>query len=98
MTKEELYIRAKDWFGLQNQVIVAIEEASEFQKELTKKLRNGIADKTFDSLLADEIADLTIMIEQITLAFNLKDDIESLKKYKLNRLAERIECRSEFSA
>lgn len=98
MDINQLYTAAIDKWGIDNQIIVAIEEAAEFQKELTRKLRNGTDNSQFDSLLADEMADLSIMIEQVTAMFNLKKDVEKSRRYKLNRLAERIGCRSEFNA
>lgn len=97
MTKNELYQTAIDSYNMPMQVIVAIEEASEFQKELTKVLRSGIGEISFVNL-CEEIADLEIMIEQIKFGYKLDKDVENYKKYKLNRLAERLNCRSEFNA
>ena len=56
-------------FGDQNQLIVAIEELSECQKEICKILRGG---EDFRNL-AEEVADATIMLEQIRLMFNIND-------------------------
>ena len=61
------YTNAMLVFGERNQLIVAIEELSECQKEICKILRGG---EDFRNL-AEEIADATIMLEQISLMFNI---------------------------
>ena len=70
------------------QMIVAIEELSELQKELTKALRNKI-DKV---AILEEYVDVMIMLEQIKIFYELNDkDINLMKKIKLDRLRERLE-------
>ena len=70
------------------QMIVAIEELSELQKELTKALRNKI-DKI---ALLEEYVDVSIILEQIKILYKLNDkDINLMKKMKLDRLRERLE-------
>ena len=70
----------------EKQMVVAIEELSELQKELSKYLRNKL-DK---SNLLEEYVDVLIMMEQIKLLFDFQNkDIEMVKNYKLNRLQER---------
>ena len=70
------------------QMIVAIEELSELQKELTKALRNKI-DRV---AILEEYVDVTIMLEQIKILYELNDkDINLMKKMKLDRLRERLE-------
>lgn len=70
------------------QMIVAIEELSELQKELTKALRNKI-DKI---ALLEEYVDVSIILEQIKILYKLNDkDINLMKKMKLDRLQERLE-------
>ena len=77
------------------QVVVAIEELSELQKELCKSLR----DKTNKENIIEEMADAIIMINQMQMYFKISD--EELHKeinYKLNRTKERllkIEVRNE---
>lgn len=70
------------------QMIVAIEELSELQKELTKALRNKI-----DRIaLLEEYVDVMIILEQIKILYKLNDkDINLMKKMKLDRLRERLE-------
>ena len=73
-------------FGEQNQLIVAIEELSECQKEICKILRGG------DGLrnLAEEIADATIMLEQIQLIFSINDCVCNFMDEKIKRLDDRV--------
>ena len=72
-------------FGEEAQMIVALEELSELQKEITKHLRG----KGDPRSIAEEIADVEIMLEQLKLIFPyITDDIEEWKQAKI----ERIEC------
>ena len=87
MEEKELY---KELLLLNSsaQMIVAIEELSELQKELTKALRNKI-DRV---AILEEYVDVTIMLEQIKILYELNDkDINLMKKMKLDRLRERLE-------
>ena len=64
------------------QVIVAIEELAELQKELTKSLR----DKTNIDNIIEEMADVYIMLEQMKLYFNINDSqINQIKSEKIQR-------------
>lgn len=72
----------------EKQVIVAIEELSELQKELCKSLRNK--DKINLDNLIEEIADVEIMLEQMKIYFNLSNLKIILKKQeKIDRTKER---------
>ena len=73
-------------FGEQNQLIVAIEELSECQKEICKILRGG---EDFRNL-AEEVADATIMLEQIRLMFNINDCVCNFMDEKIKRLDDRV--------
>ena len=84
MTQEErreLYKKALSEFGIEAQIIVAIEELSELIKELTKYLRGE------EENIDDEIADVEIMIEQLVFMFDNREMIEKFKQFKLKRLA-----------
>ena len=80
------YTNAMLSFGEQNQLIVAVEELSECQKEICKILRGG------DGLrnLAEEIADATIMLEQIQLIFSINDCVCNFMDEKIKRLEDRV--------
>lgn len=59
--------KAIEKYGPEHQTIVAIEELSELQKELTKALRG----KLNEQHLMEEIADVEIMLEQIRMIYKL---------------------------
>jgi hypothetical protein len=73
-------------FGERNQMIVAIEELSECQKEICKQLR-GIGDMEH---MAEEIADSIIMLEQLQMIFGIGDLVAKYMDSKIERLDSRI--------
>lgn len=87
MINKELYDKALKTYGLEKQLIVAIEEMAELQKELTKILR-GIGDIDH---LAEEVADAEIMLEQIRYFYGLGLSVETVKELKLKRLEKRLQ-------
>ena len=80
------YTNAMLAFGELNQLIVAIEELSECQKEICKILRGGEDYRH----LAEEVADATIMLEQIRLMFNINDCVCNFMDEKIKRLDGRV--------
>lgn len=84
--KEATYTNAFVTYGMNNQCVVAIEELSECQKEICKFLR-GDGDIKH---LAEEVADATIMLEQIRMIFGIEDLVEQFKMQKIKRLDERL--------
>lgn len=84
---DNIYKDAIETFGIECQFIVAFEELAELQKELSKHIRgNNNIDK-----IAEEIADVEIMIEQLKIYFNIYEEVSEHKAGKLIRLSERIE-------
>ncbi len=73
----------KKW-GYRLQVIVAIEELSELQKELTKWLRG----KCNPAGLLEEMADVSIMLNQLELIFGDPTEEEIAKLERLERLVQ----------
>lgn len=99
MNKEALYDKAYEKWGIL-QFIVGIEEMSELQKELCKFIRVVHSDEYKDSeipmkmcrtYIAEETADVEIMLEQIKHHLNIGDQVEVVKVQKLERLANRLE-------
>lgn len=88
--KTKLYNSAVKLWGVNAQVDMAIEEASELIKAICKLKRSGASIETV-SAVAEEIADVEIMIEQLKIMLYCYDDVENWEKYKLERLSERIE-------
>ena len=79
---EQLIDKYKD-----KQIIVAIEELSELQKELCKSLR----DKTNKEHIIEEMADVIIMMHQMQMYFKISDEaLHQEISYKLNRTKERL--------
>ena len=85
MDEKEFYEKIIFHLGDKNQITVAIEELSELQKELCKYLRG---DMDYYNI-AEEIADVEIMLEQLKIIFLNKSDVEETKKEKINRTIER---------
>ena len=82
----QIYNNALLHFGEENQLIVAIEELSECQKEICKFLRGyGNAGH-----LAEEIADATIMLEQVRLIFGMNEMVCDEMDRKVNRLEKKL--------
>lgn len=81
-----LYQQAIDKYGGDNQLNVAIEELSELIKEICKFKRG------FDNgeHLAEEVADVEIMCEQLRFIFDLDAKVDYFKNLKLKRLEERL--------
>lgn len=82
----EICRRALEAFGAQAQVMMAIEEMSELTKELCK---NGRGQES-TTHIAEEIADVEIMLCQMKMLFDCPGQVETFRRYKLERLAERI--------
>ncbi|RXM53935.1 hypothetical protein DP134_14045 [Clostridium tetani] len=84
---KEIYKKAISTYGLYAQMDMVFEEMSELQKELCKFKRG----KNTVGNIAEEIADVKIMLEQMELAFDIKDKVKFEKDLKIKRLEERIE-------
>lgn len=82
----QTYTNALIHFGKATQLVVALEELSECQKEICKTMRG----ETNLEHLAEEIADATIMLEQIRLIFNLNDLVCEKMDEKVKRLDDRL--------
>lgn len=84
--RQNVYRKALNQFGAAAQVIVAIEEMSEVTKELCK-LQRGLGDREH---LAEEIADATIMLEQMRMLFNVNTLVCTKMDEKISRLERRV--------
>ena len=85
--RAKVYTDALDTFGVGMQLIVALEELSELQKEITKALRGN----PNPMHLAEEVADATIMLEQLRQMFNINEPVCEMMDRKILRLQLRIE-------
>lgn len=90
MTYEQrlkIYLMFINLWGVNLQLVMAIEEMSELQKEMTKAIRG----KQRISAIIEEVSDVQIMLEQIKLIFNISEnEITSVIDFKLNRSLENI--------
>lgn len=80
--REMTYTNALVRYGEEIQLVVAIEELSELQKEVTKFLR-GIGNA---GNLAEETADVLICIEQIMYIFGIREMVDIQMDRKVMRL------------
>lgn len=78
---KKIYRQAIATFGETIQLTVAIEELAELQKEITKYLRS----KGDDVHIAEEMADVEIMLEQLNIIFPSKTK-DIIKREKIKRL------------
>ena len=72
--------------GVLLQLIVALEELSEVQKEICKYLRED-GNKEH---IAEEVADATIMLEQLRIIFDINEPVSRYMDEKVQRLAARL--------
>ena len=78
----QTYTNALIHFGKAMQLVVALEELSECQKEICKTMRG---ESNLDHL-AEEISDATIMLEHVRLIFGLNDLVCEKMDEKIARL------------
>ena len=84
--RKAIYETALQVYGMEAQTMMAIEEMSELTKELCK-LRRGKWDM---EALADEIADVTIMLEQLRLMYDLNAAVCRHMDAKVLRLRDKV--------
>lgn len=85
--RKNVYAAALRTYGVNIQAVVAIEELSELQKEICKALRGECNTDN----LAEEIADATIMLEQLRDIFDINDAVCEKMDEKVERLQRRVE-------
>ena len=92
----EVYLKAIWKFGTSLQMLVAIEEMSEVIKSITKMERRFHQPHTAEELaeckasIIEEVADATIMLEQLRLIFGINDEVCEAMDAKIERLKERV--------
>ena len=88
MNRKKVYAQALYRCGSENQMVVAIEEMSELQKEITKFLRG----KGSYGNLIEELGDVKIMLEQMQMIFGISDEeVELIMNAKAVRLLRRLQ-------
>lgn len=79
-------LEALDTYGAPAQILMVYEEMGELMKELSKNQRG----KDNNLQIAEEIADVRIMLEQMALLFGIERDCERFRYAKLMRLKDRL--------
>ena len=78
-------------YGVDSQNLIAIEEMSELTKELCKHERKFHRERE----IVEELADVSIMIEQLISLFNVEDKVYEVIDYKLDRQIRRMKQERE---
>lgn len=86
MCDAEIFKAALNKWGADAQTVMVFEEMSELQKELCKHARG----KENVEQIAEEIADVQIMLEQMIILHDCKKAVDDYKDKKIDRLASRI--------
>lgn len=85
--------------GMNKQLDVAIEELSELIQAICKiKRRDSISNESFavKGNLAEEMADVEIILAELKLLFDNEDNVKEWKNYKLDRLEKRLNEKYSF--
>ena len=84
--EREIYRQALEKWGSQAQIFMLFEEMAELQNAICKAMRG----RTSFLAVAEEIADVEIMLEQMKILFNIDEAVLKYRKYKTDRLVERL--------
>ena len=87
MTRDEILKNALQHYGANAQRIVSIEEMSELIKELCKVFRG----EENAAHIAEEIADVRIMLDQLEIMFDCAGAAATYQAAKVERLRKRLE-------
>ena len=87
MTKDEILRSAIARYGNTAQMIIAMEEMAELTKELSKFFRGAHNEYA----IAEEIADVRIMLDQIEIMFDCAGAAAVYEADKVERLRKRLE-------
>jgi NTP pyrophosphatase (non-canonical NTP hydrolase) len=92
MQKEQLYSLAIDFWGQDAQIDMCVEEASELIQAICKYKRANGPQKVEAAILhiAEEVADVEIMLEQLKLMLGIEEQVNIEKDFKMTRLEDRL--------
>ena len=88
METHEIYRAALETFGEEKQIIKLSQEIGEFLMAFTQYMEGR--DRL--SHVAEEMADVHIMLDQWAEHLGCAEEVERMKRYKLRRLEQRIEA------
>lgn len=86
--ERKTFCAALSRYGAQAQIRMVFEEMAELQDALCKHLRGR---EVAPEHIAEEIADVGIMLDQMAILFEAEDKVSQQRAYKVQRLRERIE-------
>lgn len=86
MTEKQIYNRAIEKWGEDAQILMVFEEMSELQKELCKNWRG----KDNAEQIAEEVADVEIVLAQLKMIYGIADMVSHFREEKLMRLEARL--------
>ena len=84
------FCAALNRYGAQAQITMVFEEMAELQDVLCKFLRGRVDGDTLANI-AEEIADVGIMLDQMVIDFEVEDAVAEQRSHKVRRLRERME-------
>ena len=84
--ENEILLSALTKWGAGMQTVMVFEEMAELQKELCKSLRG----KDNRGCIAEEIADVRIMLDQMVILHDCAEDVDTWRNVKLGRLEKRL--------
>ena len=87
--ERKTFCAALNRYGAQAQITMAFEEMAELQDVLCKFLRGRVDGDTLANI-AEEIADVGIMLDQMAIEFEVEDAVAEQRACKVQRLRERI--------
>lgn len=85
--------------GMNKQLDIAIEELSELIQAICKiKRRDSLSNESFavKGNLAEEMADVEIVLAELKLMFDNEDNVKEWKGYQLDRLEKRLNEKYSF--
>ena len=86
MTERQNYKQALEKWGTDAQILMVFEEMSELQKELCKNWRG----KDNAEQIAEEIADVEIVLAQLKMIYGISGIVRQFREEKLMRLEQRL--------
>ena len=77
---------AVEYYGKYSRIDLTFEEMAELTKELSKNCRGA---DNIDGI-AEEIADVQIMLDQLKIVFNCSREVDLWRGYKIERLRQNL--------
>lgn len=85
--ERKTFCAAISCYGARAQITMAFEEMAELQDALCKRLRGR---DVASAHIAEELADVGIMLDQMAVLFEVEDAVAEQRAYKAQRLLRRL--------